>query len=179
MLLLYGNQKQEFEDLVLKENEEGDLVLQPEIVEAKVYEKIYLALQEDEIELSNEDFKAVYYKLIEELNENDDFNLNEFMTRLDQDFVNELSSLLMEEEKYTLHDWERRDIYPKEKEQGIAQLVDETILTLRCNLIKNRIAQLQKNTKESNGDHSETLEEIMNYLQLNKLLNAKLSRVLS
>lgn len=179
MLLLYGNQKQEFEDLVLKENNEGDLVLEPEIVEAKVYEKIYLALQEDEIELSNEDFKAVYYKLIEELNKNEDFNLNEFMANLDQDFVNELSSLVMEEEKYTLHDWERRDIYPKEKEQGIAQLVDETILTLRCNLIKNRIAQLQKHTKESNGDHSETLEEIMNYLQLNKLLNMKLSRVLS
>ncbi len=56
MLLLYGSQKQEFEDLVLKENDEGELVLEPEIVEAKVYEKVYLDLQEDEIELSNEQF---------------------------------------------------------------------------------------------------------------------------
>ena len=85
----------------------------------------------------------------------------------------------MEEEKYSLHNWERKDIYPKEKESGIAQLVSETILTLRCNLIKNRIQLLQGNTKDSMDHNAEVLEEIMNYLQLNKLLNEKLNRVLS
>ena len=57
MLLLYGNEEQEFEDLILKENEEGDLVLEPENMEAKVYEKVYLDLQEDEIELTHEQFR--------------------------------------------------------------------------------------------------------------------------
>ena len=90
-----------------------------------------------------------------------------------------MSSILMEEEQYVLHDWERRDIYPKEKEVGVAQLVGETILTLRCNLIKNRIEKLQERTQDNLGDNSEVLEEIVNYLQLNKLLNAKLNRVLS
>ncbi|MDC6361320.1 MULTISPECIES: DNA primase [Flavobacteriaceae] len=179
MLLLYGNQKQEFEDLVLKENEEGELVLEPEIIEAKVYEKVYLDLQEDEIELTNEQFRAIYYKLIESLNENEDFAVNTFLSELDQDIISEVSSILMEEEQYTLHDWERKDIYPKEKQTGVAQLVGETILTLRCNLIKNRIQKLQEHTEGNNGDNSEVLEEIMNYLQLNKLLNAKLNRVLS
>jgi DNA primase len=179
MLLLYGNQKQEFEDLVLKENEDGELVLEPEVVEAKVYEKVYLDLQEDEIELTNEQFRAIYYKLIESLNENDDFAVNTFLSELDQEIIPEVSSILMEEEQYTLHDWERKDIYPKEKQSGVAQLVGETILTLRCNLIKNRIQKLQEHTQDNNGDNSEVLEEIMNYLQLNKLLNAKLNRVLS
>lgn len=179
MLLLYGNQKQEFEDLVLKENEEGDLVLEPEVVEAKVYEKVYLDLQEDEIELTNEQFRVIYYKLIEDLNESEDFAVNSFLSNLDQDMVREVSSILMEEEKYTLDDWTRKDIYPKGKQHGVAQLVGETILTLRCNLIKNRILKLQKSTEDNNGDNSEVLEEIVNYLQLNKLLNAKLNRVLS
>ncbi|WP_418500972.1 DNA primase [Flagellimonas sp.] len=179
VLLLYGNQKQEFEDLVLKENESGELVLEPEIVEAKVYEKVFLDLQEDEIELTNGQFKNIYYKLIENLNENEEFSLNTFLAELDQDVVPEVSSILMEEEQYVLHDWERREIYPKEKKLGVAQLVGETILTLRCNLIKNRIQKLQEKTQESNGDHTEILEEIVNYLQLNKLLNAKLNRVLS
>lgn len=179
MLLLYGNQMQEFEDLVLKENEDGELVLEPEVVEAKVYEKVYLDLQEDEIELTNEQFRAIYYKLIESLNENDDFAVNTFLSELDQEIIPEVSSILMEEEQYTLHDWERKDIYPKEKQSGVAQLVGETILTLRCNLIKNRIQKLQEHTQDNNGDNSEVLEEIMNYLQLNKLLNAKLNRVLS
>ncbi|WP_228237150.1 DNA primase [Allomuricauda sp. M10] len=179
MLLLYGDQKQEFEDLVLKENEDGELVLEPEIVEAKVYEKVYLDLQEDEIELSNEQFKSIYYKLIESLNEKEDFSVNTFLAELNQEMVSEVSSILMEEEQYVLHDWERREIYPKEKQLGVAQLVGETILTLRCNLIKNRIRKLQEKTQDQHDDNSEILEEIINYLQLNKLLNAKLNRVLS
>ncbi|MGB5821902.1 MAG: DNA primase [Saonia sp.] len=179
MLLLYGNQKQEFEDLILKENESGDLVLEPEQLEAKVYEKIYLDLQEDEIELTHERFRNIYYKLIEQLNEREDFSVNVFITGLDQEIVAEISSILMEEEKYTLHHWERKDIYPKEKKQGVAQLVSETILTLRCFLIKRRIEALQKDTQEIDMDNRETLEEIVNYLQLNKLLNKKLNRVLS
>ena len=101
------------------------------------------------------------------------------MAELDQELVSEISSILMEEEKYMLHDWERKDIYPKEKEVGVAQLVSETILTLRCFLIKRRIDVLQQNTQNMEEDHRETLEEIMNYLQLNKLLNKKLNRVLS
>nr|WP_299073457.1 DNA primase [uncultured Allomuricauda sp.] len=179
MLLLYGNQKQEFEDLVLKENEEGELVLEPEKIEAKVYEKVYLDLQEDEIELTNTQFRTIYYKLIEDLNEREEFTVNTFIANLNQEMVSEVSSILMEEERYVLHDWERKEIYPKEKGQGIAQLVGETILTLRCNLIKTRIQKLQKGTEGNNGDNSEVLEEIVNYLQLNKLLNAKLNRVLS
>ena len=179
MLLLYGDQKQEFEDLVLKENEEGELVLEPEVVEAKVYEKVYLDLQEDEIELTNEQFKVIYYKLIEKLNEDSEFSINTFMAELDQEMVSQVSSILMEEEQYMLHDWERRDIYPKGKKLGVAQLVGETILTLRCNLIKNRILKLQEKTQDHHEDNSEVLEEIVNYLQLNKLLNAKLNRVLS
>lgn len=179
MLLLYGNEQQEFEDLILKENEKGDLVLEPEQLQVKVYEKIFLDLQEDEIELTHERFRSIYYTLIEQLNEKENFSVNTFMADLDQEVVSDISSILMEEEKYTLHNWERKDIYPKEKKQGIAQLVSETILTLRCFLIKRRIEALQQDTQEIDMDNRETLEEIVNYLQLNKLLNKKLNRVLS
>ncbi len=179
LLLLYGNRQENFEDLILKENDQGDLVLEPESMEAKVFEKIYLDLQDDEIELTNPNFKNIYYKLIEELNQKQDFAVNTFIAELDQEMVTEISSILMEEEKYTLHKWESKDIYPKEKEVGISQLVSETILTLRCYLIKKRMEVLQNSTEERTADNTETLEEIMNYLQLNKLLNKKLNRVLS
>ena len=148
-------------------------------MEARVYEKVYLDLQEDEIELTHDKFRNIYYKLIEGLNEKEDFSISTFMTELDQEMVAQISSILMEEEKYELHHWERKDIYPKDKEKSISQLVSETILTLRCFLIQKRITSLQENTEDLNGDHKETLEEIMNYLQLNKLLNKKLNRVLS
>ncbi|NND15224.1 MAG: DNA primase, partial [Eudoraea sp.] len=179
MLLLYGNEQEAFEDFVYKENEEGELVLEPEQVEAKVYEKIYLDLQEDEIELTHEQFRMIYYKLMEEMNEREDFTINTFMNQLDQDLISEVSSILMEDEKYSLHQWERKNIYPKEKAQSVSQLVSETILTLRCYLIKKRIESLQVGTENLDGDHQEAMEEIIRYLELNKLLNTKLNRVLS
>ncbi len=179
ILLLYGNLPQRFEDLILKENDKGELALEPAYIDAKVYEKIFLDLQDDEIELSNENFKNIYKKLIQELNENKDFSINSFIAPLDQDMVSEISSILMEEEKYRLHDWARKDIYPKEKDKGIAQLASETILTLRCFLVKRRINALQIETQTIENDNREVLEEIMNYIQLNKLLNQKLNRVLS
>ena len=179
LLLVYGNHKEEFEDLILKENETGDLILAPESLEVKVYEKIYLDLQEDEIELANPRFRAIYYQLIETLNQTEEFTVNSFIAELEQEAANDISSILMEEERYTLHAWERKDIYPKPKEKSVAQLVSETILTLRCFLIKKRMEALQHKTEDLANDNRETLEEIMNYLQLNKLLNKKLNRVLS
>ncbi|MEZ4968816.1 MAG: DNA primase [Flavobacteriaceae bacterium] len=179
MLLLYGGSEQQFEDLVLKENEKGDLELEPESLEAKVYEKIYLDLQDDEIELANEQFRNIYYRLMEDLNGKEIFSITNFMANLDQEMASEISSILMEEEKYVLHQWERKDIYPKDKKVGISQLVSETILTLRCYLIKKRIGSLQKNTIDNQEGNMETMEEIMNYIQLNVLLNKKLNRVLS
>lgn len=178
-LMLYGSNIEEFEDLVLKENDVGDLELEPESMEIKVYEKIYLDLQEDEIELANEDFRKMYGKLIEALNEEGDFSITTFVNGLDQEMANQISSILMEEERYALHNWERKDIYPKKKEIGVSQLVSETILTLRCFLIKKRMTALQHTTEQADKDNREALEEIMNYIQLNKLLNQKLNRVLS
>ncbi|MGB5500616.1 MAG: DNA primase, partial [Maribacter sp.] len=153
LLLLYGNELEQFEDLVLKENEDGDLILEPESLESKVYEKIYLDLQDDEIELTNPHFKNIYYKLIEELNHKENFTINTFIANQDQEMVAEISSILMEEEKYMLHNWESKDIYPKDKKIGVSQLVSETILTLRCYLIKRRMETLQNSTEESIEDN--------------------------
>ena len=179
LLLVYGDKKEKFEDLVLKESEEGELVMEPESLEIKVYEKIYLDLQEDEIELANPKFREIYYTLIEALNQAEEFSIQALMTGLEQQMANDISSILMEEERYSLDDWERKDIYPKAKETVIAQLVSETILTLRCFLIKKRMLALQNETQDVHEDNKEVLEEIINYIQLNKLLNQKLNRVLT
>lgn len=179
LLLLYGTDQQQFEDLILRKNEEGNLVYEPEQLQARVYEKIYLDLQQDEIELTHKEFRDIYYELINEMNEKDDFSVQHFINSLDPKLGAEVSSIMMEEEKYLLHNWERKDIFPKGKEAGVAQLVSETILSLRCFLIKKRIEHLQKETQEPGSDNREILEEILRYMQLNKLLNQKLNRVLS
>src|SRR5690606_30142538 len=64
ILLLYGNRTDDFEDLVLKENDKGDLVLEPVKQTANVFEKVFLDLQDDEMEFSNPHFKTLYYTII-------------------------------------------------------------------------------------------------------------------
>ena len=147
LLLLYGKESQEFEDLVLKETEDGKLALEPEVTQSRVFEKVYLDLQDDEIELTHGNFRKIYYALIQKLNAEGEFRIQELMSDPDQELVAEISAILMEEEKYQLHQWERKDIYPKPKENSIAQLVSETILSLRCYLIKKRIEALQQKTE--------------------------------
>jgi len=64
ILLLYGNKTEDFEDLVLKENEKNELILEPVKHQTKVFEKIYLDLQDDEMEFTNEQFKHLYYTIM-------------------------------------------------------------------------------------------------------------------
>lgn len=178
ILLLYGNLKEDFEDVVLAENETGDLISEKEVLQIKVFEKVFLNLQEDEVEFTNEQFRKVYYKLMEALNDTEEFSISTFMSQLDQEMSSVISSILMEEEKYTLHKWEEKDIFPKEKVQGVIQLVSETILTLRCFLIKKLVNSLLLKIQD-NGDNREILEEVNDYNKLKELLNKQLGRVLS
>ncbi|AUC83770.1 DNA primase [Lacinutrix sp. Bg11-31] len=179
ILLLYGNKTEDFEDLVLKENESGVLVLEPVTHEAKVFEKVFLDLQDDEMEFSNPQFKDIYYKIIETLNQNPDFSSERLINTVDAKIGNEITNILMEDERHFLSDWERKDIFPKLKKDSIAQLVSETILCLRCHLIDRKVIGFQQQTLENRNEvNRSVLEEVTDYSKLKTLLSRKLNRVL-
>lgn len=178
ILMLYGSRTEQFEDLILKEDEvSGELLLEPTIHEARVFEKIYLDLQEDEMMFSNAQFKTLYYSIIDKLNQDEDFSTRDFINQLDQDLANEVTSILMEDEKYNLHDWERNQIIPKEKEHSIGQLVSQTILSLRCYLIDQKVAEYKTETLKDDIDTKAIIEDVKDYLGLKMLLSRKLGKV--
>jgi len=180
ILMLYGDRKEVFEDLILKEDEvSGDLILEPIKQEAKVYEKIYLDLQEDEMQFSNESFKALYYSIMDQLNRDENFSTKDFINQLDQDLANTVTSILMEDEKYNLHDWHRNNIIPKEKGDTIAQLVSQTILHLRGLLIEKKLKDLSQETLKEDYDSKVVLEDSQSYNNLKVLLARKLGRVVN
>ena len=179
VLLLYGNRTEDFEDLVLKENEEGELILEPIIHKAKVFEKIYLDLQEDEMEFSNDNFRELYYTIIDTLNQNPDTGLENFVNKVDPKITSEITNILMNDERYELHDWERKNIFPKAKNHSVAQLVNETILSLRCFLIDQKVSEFKQETIDNKNDTNKNiLEEVKDYSKLKTLLSRKLDRVL-
>ena len=152
-------------------------MLEPVIHQVKVFEKIFLDLQEDEMQFTNENFKILYYTIIDSLNQTDNFVIESFVNRLDPTLASDVTNILMNEERYSLHNWEKNNIFPKQKEVSIAQLVSETILTLRCYLIDRKVNEIKKDTQDT-VDHRGLLEDVLNYSNLKMLLSRKLNRVL-
>lgn len=178
ILLLYGNKSESFEDLVLKEDDAtGDLKLEPVIHEAKVFEKIYLDLQEDEMQFTDPKFKFLYYSIIDTLHQDPEFSTRDFVNKLDQDMASHVTTILMEDERYNLHDWERNHIIPKEKMETIPQLVSQTILSLRCFLIDKKVSEYQNETLQEGANLRTILEDVKDYLGLKMLLSRKLGKV--
>ncbi|WP_418509211.1 DNA primase [Corallibacter sp.] len=179
ILLLYGNKTEDFEDSILKENEKHELVLEPVKHTAKVFEKVYLDLQEDEMEFSNEVFKTLYYTIMETFHQNPDYAVENFVNTVDPVIANEITTILMEDERYALSDWERKNIYPKEKSTTVSQLVSETILSLRCFLIEQKVTEFKQETLANKNEINRSiLEEVKDYSSLKMLLSRKLNRVL-
>ena len=177
ILLLYGNRIEKFDELILKKDKNGEVLMEPSAVESLVYEKIFLDLQQDEIEFTNESFKILYKKILSELQKNGELVLDVFLNSLDSELSNHVTSILMNEDRYQLHDWFSKDIVVKDKKKLISQLVSETILSLRTYLINEKVKELQSET-QNNNSNNEILEEITDYYKLKSLLSKKLNRVL-
>jgi DNA primase len=180
ILLLYGNVEEEFEDFVYKANEEGELHEVKEINKYKVFQRIYLSLQEDEVELATPIFKEIYNDLISYFNENENFEIEQYLMRLSPELSQEVTTILMDDEKVVLHNWEAKQIYVKQKDKTIHQYVSETILTLRWFLVNKIIEEIKENlSKEADSDNSENLSMAMDYSRLVNNFSTKLGRVMS
>ena len=177
ILILYGNYSIDYKEEVFTENSDGNTDIKMKNRSVKVFEKIYMDLHTDEMEFSNEDFKNIYYQIIESYNENKEVNIDKFINELSEKQQQIVANLVMDNEKYSLHDWEKNNIYPKSKKATLAQLTVETILNFRCYLIDKKVDgfKVQDNTNQINNSN---LEEVVNYSKLKKLLSDKLNRVL-
>ena len=177
ILLLYGNESIDFEEEVFSQNEEGVSETNLSKRSLKVFEKVYMDLHLDEMEFSNDDFKNIYFNIIECFNENKEISIEKFMNKLSENQQLEVTNIIMDNEKYFLHNWEKNNIYPKSKKNSLSQLTIETILNLRCFLIDKKVNGFKDKSLNNNITDS-VLEEVVNYSNLKKLLSEKLNRVL-
>lgn len=179
LLLLYGEEEVSFEDVVMQSDQEGKIVLTPTEISAKVYEKIYLDLQQDEVELSTQSFRELYHSLLSIYNAQKPLVMETFLQEISPEQSQMVSSIIMNDENNVLHDWERKNIVIKDKKTEIGRWLQQTILNLRCLLIQEKIGELQSKTAESHVEtHREILEEVNDYVELKKNLSNRLDRVI-
>ena len=179
LLLLYGQEEVSFEDVVMQSDQEGKIVLIPTNITVKVYEKIYLDLQQDEVELSTQSFRELYSSLLSIYNSQKPLVMETFLQELSPEQSEMVSGIIMNDENNVLHDWERKNIVIKDKKAEIGRWLQQTILNLRCLLIQEKIGELQNKTVESHVEtHREILEEVNDYVGLKKNLSNRLDRVI-
>jgi len=178
ILMLYGDREEIFKDSILSFSEDEDILEEITEVKAKVFEKIFLDLQQDEVELANANFKTLFYLLIQHFQVEGQIAIDKLIPTLDGELSSLVSNILMNEDQYQLHDWEKKNIFVKSRDSQVPQLVDETILTLRKLLIDKKIEELQSQVQDKELHHAEILEEVMSYYQLKQVVSKKLNRVI-
>jgi DNA primase len=180
ILLLYGNKMEEFEDVLLKTNAEGEIEQVVEKKEYKVYQRIYLSLQEDEVELANPLFRAIFNDLINYYLQNEDFGIENYLKHLPDQFAQEVTDILMEDERLTLHKWDDQNIFVKQKSETVSQHTSEIIISMREYLINKLILDLMSEFVEKPDSDQEELKVLINdYNKLKVNLTGTIGRIRS
>ena len=178
ILLLYGNRTENFEEILMKSNEEGEIIEVSEFKELKVFQKIFLSLQEDEIEFASPVFRTIYDDLINYYLQNENSGVEKYINHLQSGVPDEVTSIMMDDEKYVLHDWIGQNIFPKTIEETLNQGVTDTLFTLRWFLISEIIENLKNAiSNEPGSDNMESLSMAMSYIELRGKFSKKLGRV--
>lgn len=172
ILLLHGNKKVDFVEFTDEKIEEK----KKEIYTNLIAEEIYLELQDDEIEFTNELFRNIYYDVINQLNQEENINIDIFINHNNTEVSSLVTNILMDDEKYALSDWKRKQIYVKNIDDSLSKMVRDAVFNLRRILIDEKIIELQ-NTISEDKNNEVTLDEIINYSNLKKRIFNQLSRV--
>jgi DNA primase len=175
ILLLYGNHNVEFvgEDDIETEGIKASKKVKFNNVVAN---EIYVNLQEDEVEFTDDLFKQLYYEIIYQLNQAQQIAVDTFVNHSNDQIANLVTNILMDDERYLLSDWSRRNIFFKSKEDDLSKMVLDAIYNIRRVLIDSKIKSLivdDENTEE----RDQVLESINNYTNLKVKLSKRLNRV--
>ena len=179
ILLLYGNEEIELANWVHSQDKYGRPILEKEEYTNTVSNELYLNLQEDEIEFTNETFRDVYFEIIHQLNQDEQISIDRLIASENTEVSSLVTNILMDEEKYELSDWERKEVFVTDISKILPKLVTDAILNLRRVLIEVKINAIIKEAQETEAeDQAPDFEEVTNYIELKKLLYEKLNRVI-
>ncbi len=172
ILLQYGMKTDNFLEFYYETNDQGELEMVKNEVCRKVAEKIYLELQEDEIEFADPKFREAYNILIESLINNENIDFSSWIGNLPKEISETVVDLDMNENKYELDDWERRNIFVKSKASEVVLRVSQTITSIRLKLINDLIGGIADTLQKDDGvgPTQEQWDDLKNYNELKKNL---------
>lgn len=184
ILLLYGNEEIDFQDIFIKFDENQKEIEIVEHTKSKIYQRIFLNLQEDEVEFSNPLFRAIYDDLIFRFQSEEHFDKIKYLNKVNPEFSQVVTDIFMDDEKHQLHGWlEKKQVFVKEKTENeiLVRLVTDNIIAYREYLINKLNENLMKsiNVDEPDLDIHEILSAINDYNKLKVTITRSIGRIRS
>lgn len=176
ILLLYGNEEVGFIEEITNVDKEGKEIITIRKYQNTVSTEIYLHLQDDEIEFSNVVFQEIYNDIIIQLNQSQKLEIEKLINNQNPNIADTVTSILMDEEKYQLSNWESKSIEVKSALEVLTKVVNDAVFNLRRILIGKKIDELMKEAMDDTSVEID-LETIKNYTSLKIRLFEKLNRV--
>ena len=184
ILLLYGNEEIDFQDVFIKFDENQKEIEVVEHTKSKISQRIFLNLQEDEVEFSNPLFKAIYDDLIYHFQSEEAFDKIKYLNKVNPEFSQIVTDIFMDDEKHQLHGWlDKKQVFVKEKTDNeiLVRLVTDNIIAYREYLINKLNENLMKsiNIDEPDTDIHEILSAINDYNKLKVTITRSIGRIRS
>lgn len=174
ILLVFGNEDADFIEEVESEDEDGKTTISQRKYSNNVSAEIYVHLQEDEIEFTNPVFQEIYTEIIHQLNQSEQLEVDALVNHSNSEISATVTSIIMDEEKHQLSNWQSKNIEVKSSLEVLPKLVTDAIFNLRRVLIAKKIEALVAEAAENNAVD---LDAIKNYTGLRIRLFGKLNRV--
>ena len=176
-LLLYGPKECVFEDkFIYYDPETGEEKVQEISQKAKVYEKLFLELQADEIELSTAEFKEIYTFFIDKYQHGLE-DISTIINELPVSMASIIATFQAQQEEIRLHGWSDKGVEVKSKEADPSYAINGIVLNLRKILINKKIEELRAEIiqlETEKGDPTWAIQELMEYNVLKDTISRRL-----
>ena len=176
-LLLYGPKECVFEDkFIYYDPETGEEKVQEISQKAKVYEKLFLELQADEIELSTAEFKEIYTFFIDKYQHGLE-DISTIINELPVSMASIIATFQAQQEEIRLHSWSDKGVEVKSKEADLSYAINGIVLSLRKILIDKKIEELRAEIiqlETEKGDPTWAIQELMEYNVLRNTISRRL-----
>ena len=182
LLLLHSHKTIQVENWTFKEvfEDNSEPILDKQVYETTVAQELNLQLQEDELAFAGDFFRSIYHKIMPQLLLGQSVDIKQFMTELNDKEAQVISDILMQEEKYSLANWEKYKVPIKPKDANLAWDVMDVALNLRRILILSKINEFAEYFKDADevNNSTEIFNQIKDYKLVFGVISRKLMRVI-
>lgn len=177
-LLLYGLEECTFEEKFLFfDKETGEEKTQIFSQKMKIFEKLFLELQADEIELSTPEFRDFYTFFMKKFQEGLQ-DTSSIINEIPLEIANQVASFQAQEESLHLDKWfSKKGVVVKSKIEELPYTITGIILNLRKRLIDNKIKTLKEEISILENEDKDPSSIFLEVIEYNTLKNTIVKRL--